>query len=245
MALTVKAFEETPNPNALRCVVSARLSEDRESYRSPEEAASNPLAAAILDIPGVTHVMLIGRLVHGRQGGGRPLVGGPARRQAGRRERRVSARDRRLAGAIERWFSASARELPWRETGPDGRRDAYRALVSEFMLQQTQVSRVVDRFAGFVERFPTAGALAGAPEEEVLGLWSGLGYYRRARNLHACARAIVDRYGGETPADAAELRTLPGGRALHGRGDLEHGVRSSRADRGRERAPGAAARRGA
>ncbi|MFZ4572914.1 MAG: A/G-specific adenine glycosylase [Phycisphaerales bacterium] len=82
--------------------------------------------------------------------------------------------------------------------------------MSEFMLQQTQVARVVEKFAPFLERFPTAAALAGAPEHDVLAAWSGLGYYRRARLLHAAAKAIAQRHGGEVPADAAALRDLPG-----------------------------------
>ncbi len=78
------------------------------------------------------------------------------------------------------------------------------------MLQQTQVSRVVRAFEGFMERFPTASVLAQAPEDEVLAAWQGLGYYRRARLLHAAARAVVERHGGEVPGTELELRTLPG-----------------------------------
>jgi len=114
--------------------------------------------------------------------------------------------DRELARALWAWFERSARALPWRTTP----RDPYRSLVSEFMLQQTQVSRVVERFGVFLERFPTPRELASADESEVLGLWSGLGYYRRARLLHACARAIVERHGGAVPEDVDELRALPG-----------------------------------
>lgn len=103
----------------------------------------------------------------------------------------------------------SARALPWRAAGADGRRDPYHALVAETMLQQTQVSRVVERFAAFLARFPTAADLARADEHEVLALWSGLGYYRRARGLHAAARCIAEM-GGAVPGDAPTLRTLPG-----------------------------------
>jgi A/G-specific adenine glycosylase len=78
------------------------------------------------------------------------------------------------------------------------------------MLQQTQVSRVVERFAAFVARFPTVQSLAEADEHDVLAMWSGLGYYRRARNLHAAAKMIVERFGGEVPRDVESLRTLPG-----------------------------------
>ena len=99
--------------------------------------------------------------------------------------------------------------MPWREVGPDGRRDAYRSLVSEIMLQQTQVSRVLEKFEPFLERFPTLEALANADEDEVLTMWSGLGYYRRARSLHACARQAVERFGG-LPERASDLETLTG-----------------------------------
>ncbi len=92
----------------------------------------------------------------------------------------------------------------------DGARDAYTALVSELMLQQTQVSRVLEKFGSFMKRFPTVADLAAAPEAEVLAAWSGLGYYRRARLLHAAARAVMERHGGVFPSDADALRALPG-----------------------------------
>ena len=110
-----------------------------------------------------------------------------------------------LAGILAAWFRKSARVLPWRQ-----RRDGYRALVSELMLQQTQVSRVVEKFEPFLRRFPTPAALAAAPEDEVLAAWQGLGYYRRARLLHAAAKALVERHAGEVPADPEALRALPG-----------------------------------
>lgn len=110
-----------------------------------------------------------------------------------------------LAPALERWFRSEARELPWRSA-----RSGYHALVSEAMLQQTQVSRVVDSFERFIERFPTIRSLAEADEQDVLALWQGLGYYRRARHLHAAARMIMDDYGGSVPADPADLLKLPG-----------------------------------
>ena len=110
-----------------------------------------------------------------------------------------------LAAALEAWFPAAARALPWRTE-----RSGYRALVSELMLQQTQVARVLGAFARFVERFPDARSLARAEEREVLALWQGLGYYRRARLLHAAAKAVCERHGGEVPADADALRALPG-----------------------------------
>jgi A/G-specific adenine glycosylase len=107
--------------------------------------------------------------------------------------------------ALERWFLAHARDLPWRRL-----RSGYAALVSETMLQQTQVQRVVGAYLAFMERFPTVDALAGAPEQEVLAAWQGLGYYRRARHLHAAAKAIVRDHGGRVPEGAEVLRTLPG-----------------------------------
>ena len=109
------------------------------------------------------------------------------------------------ARPLEAWFQAAARDLPWRR-----RRSGYHALVSELMLQQTQVSRVLEKFGPFVRRFPTAAALAAAPEDEVLAAWQGLGYYRRARLLHAAAKAVVARHGGRVPSDPEALRALPG-----------------------------------
>ncbi len=107
------------------------------------------------------------------------------------------------------WYDANARELPWR--APVGATvSAYAVLVSEFMLQQTTVATVKMRFPAFLARFPSMHALAAAGEAEVLHAWQGLGYYRRARALHACARAIVQRHGGQLPSDEAMLRALPG-----------------------------------
>ena len=119
-------------------------------------------------------------------------------------------RDRRITRRLERWFSEAARELPWRRVTRGGRRDPYRSLVSEAMLQQTQVARVLERFDGFVERFPSVRALASAEQDDVLAAWSGLGYYRRARLLHEAARAIVADHGGRVPRDVEALRALPG-----------------------------------
>ncbi len=120
------------------------------------------------------------------------------------------SRDVMIAGAVADWFEGHARDLPWRRTGADGRRDPYRSLVSEFMLQQTQVSRVLEKFGGFMDRFPSVGSLASADEHDVLAAWSGLGYYRRARHLHAAAKDIVSRFGGMVPSDVELLRTIPG-----------------------------------
>jgi A/G-specific adenine glycosylase len=115
---------------------------------------------------------------------------------------------RRFGRLLRRWFRANGRDLPWRRT-----RDPYRILVSELMLQQTQVSRVVTRYGEFLETFPTLHDVARARPKRVMEAWAGLGYYARARNLHALARRVTD--GGRDaaallPADAAELRTLPG-----------------------------------
>ncbi len=90
------------------------------------------------------------------------------------------------------------------------RRDPYHALVAETMLQQTQVSRVVEKFVRFIELFPSVRALAEASEQDVLSAWTGLGYYRRARNLHAAARQIVSEFGGQVPQDVGDLRRLKG-----------------------------------
>ncbi len=89
-------------------------------------------------------------------------------------------------------------------------RDPYLSLVSEFMLQQTQVARVLEKWPGFVGRFPTLRSLAAARERDVVAAWSGMGYYRRARNLHGAAREIVGRFGGRVPEDVDSLRSLPG-----------------------------------
>ncbi len=111
--------------------------------------------------------------------------------------------------ALLSWFEASARELLWREF-PAGRRPFYPVLVSELMLQQTQVSRVREIYPRFMARFPTVESLAAAEESEVLAAWTGLGYYRRARHLHAAARAIVRDHGSELPPDPRAIRALPG-----------------------------------
>lgn len=107
--------------------------------------------------------------------------------------------------ALLAWYSQSARPLPWRETT-----DPYRVLVSEVMLQQTQVSRVLLRYDAFLEQFPNVQALAAAPASEVLIAWQGLGYNRRALSLQAAARTIVSDHGGAFPTDLAGLKALPG-----------------------------------
>jgi len=110
-----------------------------------------------------------------------------------------------VRGVLLEWYSRHRRDLPWRQT-----RDPYAIWVSEIMLQQTRVAVVVDRYREFMCRFPTVFALASAPEQEVLALWSGLGYYRRARMLHKAAHAVVAAGKGKMPGTAAELRSLPG-----------------------------------
>ena len=103
------------------------------------------------------------------------------------------------------WWDAGHRDLPWRRT-----RDPYAILVSEVMLQQTQVSRVAPKFESFMARYADIGALAAASPADVIQAWSGLGYNRRAVNLHRLARAVAEKHGGVLPTDAAALRELPG-----------------------------------
>ena len=103
------------------------------------------------------------------------------------------------------WYRKNGRDLPWRRT-----RDPYAILVSEIMLQQTQVATVLPYYSEWLRRFPDFATLAAAPEADVLHAWQGLGYYARARNLHATAKAIVSRYAGRFPADVAAMRELPG-----------------------------------
>jgi A/G-specific adenine glycosylase len=103
------------------------------------------------------------------------------------------------------WYRERRRDLPWRRTS-----DPYAIWISEIMLQQTRVAAVVDRYQAFVARFPTVEALASASEHDVLALWSGLGYYRRARMLHSAAKMITAGGRASLPATAAELRALPG-----------------------------------
>lgn len=115
--------------------------------------------------------------------------------------------------AVVAWQLAQGRHhLPWQQT-----RDPYRVWLSEIMLQQTQVSTVLSYFDRFLARFPTVSALAQASQDDVMALWSGLGYYSRARNLHRCAQAVVAMHGGEFPRSAEALAQLPGiGRSTAG-----------------------------
>jgi len=106
---------------------------------------------------------------------------------------------------IVQWFERHGRALPWRRT-----HDAYAILVSEFMLQQTQVTTVIDYYARWMARFPSFAALAAASEQDVLSVWQGLGYYSRAKNLHRAAKVVTEDFGGELPRSLAALRALPG-----------------------------------
>jgi A/G-specific adenine glycosylase len=114
-----------------------------------------------------------------------------------------------VQAAMLAWYDRERRILPWRAP-PGATPDPYRVWLSEIMLQQTTVKAVLPRYASFLRRWPDVGALAKAELGEVLAEWAGLGYYARARNLHACAREVVDRFGGKFPSTEAELRTLPG-----------------------------------
>ncbi len=116
-----------------------------------------------------------------------------------------SAESSALRKELISWYDKNRRDLPWRSG-----KDPYAIWVSEIMLQQTRVAVVVDRYQAFMKRFPTLSDLALAPEQDVLALWSGMGYYRRARMLHKAAAFVTDHLGGVLPADSAELRKLPG-----------------------------------
>ncbi len=107
--------------------------------------------------------------------------------------------------ALLNWYGDNARDLPWRRT-----RNPYRIMVSEIMLQQTQVDRVIPKYHAFLELFPTLEALADAPTSEVIRAWAGLGYNRRALNLQRAARVVVEEFGGEMPQAVDALRSLPG-----------------------------------
>ena len=113
------------------------------------------------------------------------------------------------ASALLHWYDRNARDLPWRAR-PGGAADPYRVWLSEIMLQQTTVAAVRPYFARFLERWPDVAALAAAEDAELMTAWAGLGYYARARNLLACARAVVAEHDGAFPADEAALRQLPG-----------------------------------
>lgn len=115
-----------------------------------------------------------------------------------------------VAADLLAWYDGHARALPWRAPPGAPSPDPYRVWLSEVMLQQTTVAAVVPRYARFLARWPTVAALAEAPETDVLQEWAGLGYYARARNLHACAKAVVADHGGAFPCTESALRALPG-----------------------------------
>ena len=112
---------------------------------------------------------------------------------------------RRFRKQLLAWYAQHKRDLPWRKS-----KNPYRVWISEVMLQQTQVETVKPYFQRFVKEFPNVKRLAAADEQQVLRLWEGLGYYRRARQLHAAAQQIVEQHGGRFPQDVTTLQTLPG-----------------------------------
>ncbi len=111
-----------------------------------------------------------------------------------------------LAGPLLDWYRIHKRDLPWRRRQDD----PYAVWVSEIMLQQTQVATVIPYYERWMSRFPTLGSLAGAPIDDVMKLWAGLGYYARARNLHRAAKIVVERHGACVPDDPDAIRRLPG-----------------------------------
>ncbi len=117
----------------------------------------------------------------------------------------TSAQKQSLRRKLLAWYAKHARDLPWRRS-----RDPYRVWISEIMLQQTQVATVRDYFSRFVRAFPNVRRLAAADEQDILRLWEGLGYYRRARQLHAAAQRVVDEHAGQFPQSVDALRELPG-----------------------------------
>ncbi len=120
------------------------------------------------------------------------------------------ARERRITREISAYYVENARQLPWRARPGAPAPDPYHVWLSEVMLQQTTVAAVKEYFAKFVSRWPTVTDLAAADEADILAAWAGLGYYARARNLHKCAREVVDSHGGQFPSTENQLRALPG-----------------------------------
>ena len=112
---------------------------------------------------------------------------------------------RQFQQRLIRWYARHARDLPWRHT-----RDPYRVLVSEIMLQQTQVDRVIEYYGRFLKKYPTIESLAESSEPEVREAWDGLGYYARARNLHRTAQEVASQHDGKVPQDPQLIRRLPG-----------------------------------
>jgi A/G-specific adenine glycosylase len=124
---------------------------------------------------------------------------------SGKRQRLFERRQPQFRVRLLAWYDAHARDLPWRKS-----RDPYRVWVSEIMLQQTRVAAVIEHYHEFLRRFPTVEKLSSAREASVLAAWSGLGYYRRARMLHAAAKVVVRELGGQFPVTAKAWRELPG-----------------------------------
>ena len=152
----------------------------------------------------------------------------PRSRRAGSACNDALAMPADLADTVSAWYDRAARDLPWRTPGTG----AWPVLVSEVMLQQTPVARVLPAWQAWLQRWPTPAALAAAAPGEAVRMWGKLGYPRRALRLHACARAIVDRFGGEVPGRrAALLESLPGIGELHR--PCRRGVRLRRAAPGR------------
>src|SRR5512141_1912919 len=118
---------------------------------------------------------------------------------------KAQVRKAEFRGQLLDWYDTHARDLPWRRD-----RDPYRVWVSEIMLQQTRVAAVIEHYHEFLRRFPTVNKLAAAREASVLAAWSGLGYYRRARMLHAAAKVVARERGGRFPKTADDWRTFPG-----------------------------------
>jgi A/G-specific adenine glycosylase len=142
----------------------------------------------------------------GRKTGRKKAVeGGKGRKQGSGPYRPVPPSTALFRRLLLTWYRRHARSLPWRET-----RDPYRVLVSEFMLQQTQVSRVEEYYPRFLSRYPTIEKLARARAKSVRETWEGLGYYARAANLHQLARQVVADHDGQVPGDTETLRALPG-----------------------------------
>src|SRR5215471_21420771 len=149
-------------------------------------------------------------LVHGvslcHSGIGMSLAAKAPRQKSAPEARQKSVPD---AGALLAWYDRHRRVLPWRARKGE-RADPYRVWLSEIMLQQTTVKAVAPYYTRFLSRWPTVDALAAADLDDVLRAWAGLGYYARARNLHACAKAIVEQHSGHFPRDLDALRALPG-----------------------------------
>lgn len=129
----------------------------------------------------------------------------------------MTAPEQQLVEDLHRWGERTLRDLPWRRT-----RDPWAVLVSEAMLQQTQVARVIERYGAFLGRFPTPAAMARSSLADVLEEWAGLGYYRRARDLHRAATVITAEHGGAVPRDLAALLALPGVGPYTARAVLAH-----------------------